>query len=66
MRHTLHVEADPADLPAVIAAVEAMGHPVECPAFDAWERLRARNELLRQALALMPGPSGWENRRSAW
>ena len=55
-RCTLHVEIDdPGDLAAVVAAVEGLGHAVECPVFDEWSRLRARDELLREAHAFMSG-----------
>jgi hypothetical protein len=54
-RHPLHVACDPADLAAVIEAIEALGHHVECPAYDARERLKERNGFLLQALERMPG-----------
>jgi hypothetical protein len=53
--HTLRVACDPGDLPAVVAAIEALGHRVECPAHDARERLRERDGFLMQALEHMPG-----------
>lgn len=56
MRVPLHVEvADHAQLAQVVEAVEGLGHPVECPVFDEWSRLRARDELLRAAHGLMSG-----------
>lgn len=58
-RHTLHVEADPEGLAEVIAEIKRRGYHVECPAFDGRERLKERDELLREAHALMPGPHGW-------
>jgi hypothetical protein len=55
-RCTLHVEvAGPAELAAVVEAVERLGHRVECPVLDEWSRLRARDELLQEAHALMSG-----------
>ena len=51
-RHTLHVTvADPGDLPAVIAAIEALGVPVSCPAHDARQRRRSRDEYLLPAVS---------------
>ena len=56
MRVPLHVTvADAGDLPAVIEAVEGLGHAVECPAFEGRERLKQRDELLREAHGLMTG-----------
>lgn len=58
--YTLHVTvADPGDLVAVVAAVERLGHPVECPAFDEQSRRARRDSYLRMAHALMPGPTCW-------
>jgi hypothetical protein len=54
-QHTLRVACDLADLPEVIAAVERLGHRVECAAFDEWTRRRERDELLLEAVALLPG-----------
>lgn len=55
-RHPLHVETDSLDrLAAVVAAIEALGVAVSCPAHDARMRLRSRDEYLRQALELMSG-----------
>lgn len=55
-RCTLRVTvADPADLAAIVEAVEGLGHAVECPAFDEWSRLSARDERLREAHGLMSG-----------
>lgn len=49
-RCTLRVTvADPADLAAIVEAVEGLGHAVECPAFDEWSQLSARDERLREA-----------------
>lgn len=60
MRYTVHVEvANPGGLAAVIAAIEALGHPVECPVFNEWSRLARRDSYLRMAHALMPGPGDW-------
>ena len=59
-RHTLHVTvADPGDLPAVIAAIEALGVPVSCPAHDARQRRRSRDEYLLPAVELMSVGTPW-------
>jgi hypothetical protein len=55
MSYTLRVACEPGDLAAIIEAIKALGHPVECPAHDARERLRARDGFLVQALELMSG-----------
>jgi hypothetical protein len=61
--HTLRVTlADPGDLAAVVAAIEGLGHHVECPSHDARERLRARDVFLVQALDLMNG-TPWQKAR---
>ena len=55
-RCTLHVTVDdPADLAAIVEAVERLGHRVECSVFDEWTRRRARDEFLREAHGLMSG-----------
>jgi hypothetical protein len=60
MRCTLHVTvADAGELTAVIEAIEGLGAAVECPAHDARERLRDRDEFLRAAHALMNGSTPW-------
>jgi hypothetical protein len=59
-RYPLHVTvSDPADLAAVVAAIEALGHAVACPAFDQRSRQSRRDSYLRMAHALMPGPHDW-------
>lgn len=64
VKATLRVEvASPADLAAAVAAVEALGIPVECPAHDARERLRARDGFLVQALERMSGDTPWKKAR---
>jgi hypothetical protein len=58
--YTLHVTvADPGELAAVVEAIEALGHPVECPVFDEWSRLARRDSYLRMAHERMPGPHSW-------
>ena len=54
-RHTLHIEADPEGLAEIIAEIKRRGYHVECPAFDGRERLKGRDELLREAHGLMDG-----------
>jgi hypothetical protein len=63
-QHTLRVACDLADLPEVIAAVERLGHRVECAAFDEWTRRRERDELLTlRSCRARPGAGAWRLRR---